>query len=202
VALAFPMWSTGGSSRLCTVYSARTGTRPFTPSSHGFRPGCSCHTAIAETKTYLENGYEWVVDLDLEKFFDRVHHQRLMARLETKVNDRRQYERCFRRKPDRCVPADEVHGGATHDVGGALGDVLGRSAVLPDGCDMHLRRERPPLFKRGTSTGGRGGRPSRPRCLAHCCDGRAHSDTGGTKRRPLHRGEVAHAQGHRPTDVK
>jgi hypothetical protein len=39
-------------------------------------------------------------------------------------------------------------------VGGALGDVHRRSAVLPDGCDMHLRRERPPFFKRGTSTGG------------------------------------------------
>jgi group II intron reverse transcriptase/maturase len=61
----------------------------FHASSHGFRPGRSCHTAIAEAKTYLADGYEWVVDLDLEKFFDRVHHQRLMARLETKVRDRR-----------------------------------------------------------------------------------------------------------------
>src|SRR3989442_1048151 len=61
----------------------------FHPSSHGFRPGRSCHTAIAEAKTYLADGYEWVVDLDLEKFFDRVHHQRLIARLETKIGDRR-----------------------------------------------------------------------------------------------------------------
>jgi RNA-directed DNA polymerase len=61
----------------------------FHASSHGFRPGRSCHTAIAEARRYLENGYEWVVDLDLEKFFDRVHHQRLMARLESKVTDRR-----------------------------------------------------------------------------------------------------------------
>ena len=61
----------------------------FHTSSHGFRPGRSCHTAIAEAKTYLADGYEWVVDLDLEKFFDRVHHQRLMARLKTKVTDRR-----------------------------------------------------------------------------------------------------------------
>jgi len=38
-------------------------------SSHGFREGRSCHTAIAEAKTYLEEGYHWVVDLDLEKFF-------------------------------------------------------------------------------------------------------------------------------------
>ena len=60
----------------------------FHESSHGFRPGRSCHTAIAEARQYLEDGYEWVVDLDLEKFFDRVHHQRLLARLQRKVDDR------------------------------------------------------------------------------------------------------------------
>ncbi len=53
----------------------------FHPSSHGFRPGRSCHTAIAEAKRHLEDGYEWVVDLDLEKFFDLVCHQRLTAKL-------------------------------------------------------------------------------------------------------------------------
>lgn len=42
----------------------------FHASSHGFRPGRSCHTAIAEAKQYLEDGYEWLVDLDLEKFLD------------------------------------------------------------------------------------------------------------------------------------
>jgi len=41
----------------------------FHPSSHGFRPGRSGHTAIAEATTYLKDGYDWVVDLDLEKFF-------------------------------------------------------------------------------------------------------------------------------------
>lgn len=61
----------------------------FHPSSHGFRPGRSCHTAIAEAKQYVEEGYEYVVDIDLEKFFDRVHHQRLTARVATRVSDRR-----------------------------------------------------------------------------------------------------------------
>src|SRR5271167_1106550 len=61
----------------------------FHPSSHGFRPGRSCHTAVAEAVQHLEDGYEWVVDLDLEKFFDRVHHQRLMATLACRVRDRR-----------------------------------------------------------------------------------------------------------------
>ena len=61
----------------------------FHASSHGFRPGRSCHTAIEEACGYLEEGYEWVVDMDLEKFFDRVNHQRLMARLAQRVKDRR-----------------------------------------------------------------------------------------------------------------
>ena len=46
----------------------------FHPSSHGFRPGRSCHTAIEEAKQHLEDGYGWGVDVDLEKFFDRVCH--------------------------------------------------------------------------------------------------------------------------------
>lgn len=61
----------------------------FHPSSHGFRPGRSCHTAIAEAGRHLKEGHEWVVDLDLEKFFDRVHHDRLMARLAQRIEDRR-----------------------------------------------------------------------------------------------------------------
>lgn len=61
----------------------------FHPSSHGFRPGRSCHTAVAEAKMHLEDGYEWVVDLDLERFFDLVCHQRLTAKLAERVSDRR-----------------------------------------------------------------------------------------------------------------
>jgi len=62
----------------------------FHGSSHGFREGRSSHTAIAEAVKYLEEGYGWVVDLDLEKFFDRVNHDRLMSRLEELgVEDRR-----------------------------------------------------------------------------------------------------------------
>jgi len=61
----------------------------FHPSSHGFRPGRSCHTAIAEAQEYLEEGSEYVVDLDLEKFFDQVCHQRLLARLDGRIEDKR-----------------------------------------------------------------------------------------------------------------
>lgn len=60
----------------------------FHPNSHGFRPDRSCHTAVTEGLEYLLAGLEWVVDLDLEKFFDRVHHQRLLARLALRVECR------------------------------------------------------------------------------------------------------------------
>jgi len=60
----------------------------FHPSSHGFRPKRSCHSAIAEASKYVADGYGWVVDIDLSKFFDRVHHQRLLARLQSKIDDR------------------------------------------------------------------------------------------------------------------
>jgi len=61
----------------------------FHPNSHGFRPGRSCHTAIRQATEYLEVGYEWVVDFDLENFFNRVNHQRLMSRLAKRVEDKR-----------------------------------------------------------------------------------------------------------------
>jgi len=61
----------------------------FHPSSHGFRPEHSCHTAIEEARLHIEEGFDWVVDIDLEKFFDRVHRQRLVARLEQRIEDRR-----------------------------------------------------------------------------------------------------------------
>jgi group II intron reverse transcriptase/maturase len=61
----------------------------FHSSSHGFRPNRGCQTAIAEAKSYVEEGYHIVVDLDLESFFDQVHHQRLLARLSQRVDDKR-----------------------------------------------------------------------------------------------------------------
>lgn len=61
----------------------------FDDSSHGFRPGRSCHTAIAQAKEYVRDGYEWVVDIDLERFFDTVNHQRLQSKLEQTIEDKR-----------------------------------------------------------------------------------------------------------------
>lgn len=61
----------------------------FSESSYGFRKDRSAHQAIAAAQRYLHEGYRWVIDIDLEKFFDRVHHDRLMARMATKVSDKR-----------------------------------------------------------------------------------------------------------------
>src|SRR5947207_10109638 len=53
----------------------------FSDSSYGFRPRRSAHQAVAKAQEYLAAGYRWVVDLDLEKFFDRVNHDKLMAQI-------------------------------------------------------------------------------------------------------------------------
>ncbi len=112
----------------------------FHPSSHGFRPGRSCHTAIAEAKTYLADGYEWVVDLDLEKFFDRVHHQRLVARLETKVRDRRLIALIQRMLKAKVVMPEGVVVNTDEGVpqGGPLSPLL--SNIVLDELDQELAR--------------------------------------------------------------
>jgi RNA-directed DNA polymerase len=61
----------------------------FSESSFGFRPDRSAHQAVAQAQGYLRGGYAWVVDLDLEKFFDRVNHDVLMHKVRARVEDRR-----------------------------------------------------------------------------------------------------------------
>src|SRR5262250_252875 len=63
--------------------------RTFSDHSYGFRPGRSAHQAVAQAQQYIAEGYGWVVDLDLEKFFDRVHHDRLMGQIAKRVRDKR-----------------------------------------------------------------------------------------------------------------
>ena len=61
----------------------------FSERSYGFRPGRSAHQAVAQAQRYIAEGYGIVVDLDLEKFFDRVNHDMLMARIAVRVSDKR-----------------------------------------------------------------------------------------------------------------
>jgi RNA-directed DNA polymerase len=61
----------------------------FSEFSYGFRPGRSAHQAVAQAQAYIEQGYTVVVDIDLEKFFDQVCHDRLMSRLAERIPDKR-----------------------------------------------------------------------------------------------------------------
>jgi len=61
----------------------------FSDHSFGFRPGRSAHQAIVRAQTYIQERYGWVVDLDLEKFFDRVNHDKLMSLVKERVKDER-----------------------------------------------------------------------------------------------------------------
>lgn len=61
----------------------------FSESSFGFRPGRKAHDAVKRARQYVEEGHTWVVDIDLEKFFDRVNHDKLMARVARRVEDKR-----------------------------------------------------------------------------------------------------------------
>jgi RNA-directed DNA polymerase len=61
----------------------------FSDGSYGFRPGRNAHQAVRRAQTYIREGKRWVVDLDLEKFFDRVNHDVLMARVARRVSDAR-----------------------------------------------------------------------------------------------------------------
>src|SRR5437868_5365134 len=63
--------------------------RTFSEHSHGFRPQRSAHQAVAKAQQYIAEGKRWVVDLDLEKFFDRVNHDKLMAAIARRVSDKR-----------------------------------------------------------------------------------------------------------------
>ena len=63
--------------------------RTFSEHSYGFRPGRSAQQAVAQAQQYIAAGYSWVVDLDLEKFFDRVNHDKLMGQVAKRVEDKR-----------------------------------------------------------------------------------------------------------------
>ena len=113
--------------------------RMFSEHSYGFRPGRSAHQAVEAAQKYIADGYRWVVDLDLEKFFDRVNHDKLMSKIAETVSDKRLLKliRAFLR-------AGVMEGGLVSPVdegtpqGGPLSPLL--SNIVLDEFDRELER--------------------------------------------------------------
>lgn len=112
----------------------------FHPSSHGFRPNRGCQTAIAEARSYVAEGFHVVVDMDLEKFFDRVPHQRLEARLAQRIEDKRLMGLIHRMLKAKVVLPEGVKVATEEGVpqGGPLSPLL--SNIVLDELDRELAR--------------------------------------------------------------
>ena len=111
----------------------------FSASSYGFRPGRGAHQAVTQAKAYVAEGKRWVVDLDLEKFFDRVNHDILMARLARKIKDKR-ILRLIRRYLQAGMMASGLVSPRMEGTpqGGPLSPLL--SNILLDDLDKELER--------------------------------------------------------------
>ncbi len=112
----------------------------FHGSSHGFRQERSCHTAIAEAVRHVEEGHDWVVDLDLKQFFDRVNQQRLMSRLAERVHDKAVLVLIARMLKAKVILPDGVVVPTKEGVpqGGPLSPLL--SNIVLDELDWELER--------------------------------------------------------------
>jgi RNA-directed DNA polymerase len=111
----------------------------FSQHSHGFRPGRRAHDAVCEAQKYIQQGRRWVVDVDLEKFFDRVNHDVLMGKLAKRIADKRVLG-LIRRYLDAGVMANGVVVERTEGTpqGGPLSPLLAN--VLLDEVDKELER--------------------------------------------------------------
>jgi RNA-directed DNA polymerase len=111
----------------------------FSEATYGFRPGRSAHQAVLAARAHVAAGRRWLVDIDLEKFFDRVNHDVLMARLARKVGDKRVL-RLVRRYLQAGLMADGVATARTEGTpqGGPLSPLL--SNILLDDLDKELER--------------------------------------------------------------
>ena len=111
----------------------------FSEHSYGFRPGRSAHQAVVKAQEYIQQGYDWVVDLDLEKFFDRVNHDVLMSRVARRISDKRMLK-LIRGFLNSGVMEDGLVGPTEEGTpqGGPLSPLL--SNLLLDELDRELER--------------------------------------------------------------
>jgi RNA-directed DNA polymerase len=111
----------------------------FSDHSYGFRPGRSAHQAVSQAQEYLRARRRWVVDMDLEKFFDRVNHDKLMEAVARRVEDER-IQRLIRRYLRAGVLCDGIVSASTMGTpqGGPLSPLL--SNLLLDQLDKELER--------------------------------------------------------------
>lgn len=111
----------------------------FSDSSYGFRPNRSAHDAVMQARAYVASGLEWVVDIDLERFFDRVNHDVLMSRLALRISDKRVLK-LIRRFLSSGVMMDGVVTDTEEGTpqGGPLSPLLAN--VLLDDFDKELER--------------------------------------------------------------
>lgn len=111
----------------------------FSDGSFGFRPGRSAHQALEKAREHIAAGHRWVIDLDLEKFFDRVNHDVLMSRLARRIEDKR-ILRLIRRYLEAGMMEDGLMSPRTQGTpqGGPLSPLL--SNVLLDELDKELER--------------------------------------------------------------
>ncbi|WP_010255506.1 reverse transcriptase domain-containing protein [Myroides injenensis] len=124
--------------------------RYFHSSSHGFRPQRGCHTALKQAKRHLNDKYHYVVDLDLEKFFDTVSHSRLIELLSKRVKDPRVISLIHKYLNSRVIINGKYEQSTQGVVqGGPLCPLL--SNIMLDELDMELER-RGHRFVRYTDT--------------------------------------------------
>jgi RNA-directed DNA polymerase len=135
--LGFPTVSDRFIQQAVTQVCRGGGTGRFPNTASGFRPGRSAHQAVAQAQQFIAEGFGWCVDLDLEKFVDRVNQDELMGQIAKRVAD----ERLVETHPGILECWGDGNGLVSPSVEGTGAPGL-RSVRYADDCNIHVRSER------------------------------------------------------------